>query len=84
MQSIGLLIARYGEAFQKKSFSRASVAEAVSRATGIKLKPEEIDLREDGVWVRVSGVRKANLFLKKAAAESAAAEILGEKGGVIH
>lgn len=77
MQAIKLLIARYGDAVRRASSSRKLVAEAISAATGVKVAAEEIEVGEKDLWVRVSGARRAAVFLNKAAAEAAAAEALG-------
>ncbi len=79
MQPIRLLMARYGALATKSSLGRDAVARAISEASGVRVEASEVDLKEEGeVRVRLSGTRRAALFLKKEIAEVAVAVALGK------
>lgn len=78
MQAISLLVARYGALANRSTIAKAAVVEAIRSAAGVTVTPDEVDILEDEVRVRVSGARRAALFLKREAAAAAAAAALGK------
>ena len=77
MQAISLLVARYGDLAGKSTAAKTAVAAAVAAAAGIKVDPAEVEISEGEVRLRLSGARRAALFLKREAAAAAAAAALG-------
>lgn len=78
MQPLKLLVARYGALASKSSLVKESVARAVSGACGVLVEASEVELGDGEVRLRLSGARRAALFLKKDAATAAAAATLGK------
>lgn len=77
MQALSLLVARYGALATKTSTVRAAVARAISDASSVRVEPGEVEIGEGEVRVRVSGTRRAALFMKREAAAAAAASVVG-------
>jgi hypothetical protein len=79
MQPISLLVARYGALASKSSVARTAVAEAISKACAARFTLDDVEIGEEGeVRIKVSGARRAALFLNKEAAAAAAAAALGK------
>jgi hypothetical protein len=78
MQALSLLVARYGALATRESTARESVARAISEATATRVEPSEVEVLDGEVRVKVSGARRAALFLKREAATAAAAAALGK------
>jgi hypothetical protein len=83
VQAISLLVARYGSLATRGSVVREALAKAIGAACGIRVSPDEVEVGEDDVRVRVSGARRAAIFLKKDAAEAAASSVLGKPSGAV-
>ena len=73
MQAISLLVARYGALVGRTNAARETVAKAIFDATSVRLEPREIEIGEGEIRIRVSGSRRAALFIKKETATAAAA-----------
>jgi hypothetical protein len=83
VQAISLLVARYGSLATKGSVVREAIAKAIAAACGVDVHPDEIEVGEREVRVRLSGARRAALFLKREAAEAAASSVLGKPSGAL-
>lgn len=77
MQAVSLLVARYAALAAESTAVRDTVARAISEATAVRVESREVLVGEGEVRVRVSGVRRAALFMKKEAAVAAATAALG-------
>jgi polysaccharide deacetylase 2 family uncharacterized protein YibQ len=80
MQPLSLLVARYGVLASRASIVRGSVARAVTEATSVRVAPLEVFIDDGEVRIKVSGARRAALFLAKERAAAAAAAALGKSG----
>lgn len=79
MQALSLLVARYGALAARTNVVRDAVAKAIAEATSVRVEPGEVEVGEGSVRVKVSGTRRAALFMKREAAAAAATAALGGK-----
>ncbi len=74
---MSVLLARYGALASRTNTVKSGVAKAISDATGVRVEAQDVEVGEGEVRLKVSGARRAAIFMKLDDAARAAARAIG-------
>ena len=73
------LLSRWSNVLLSKESQKAAVLEALSLVVGIKVKPEDVQVKNNTVYLNIRPIYKSEIFLKKEQIDIFLEKTLGQK-----
>lgn len=73
------LLSRYNNTLLSGEFQKISICEAVSGVIGVQIKTEDVEVKNNTVYLNIKPIYKNEIFIKKEKIQNLLDQILGKK-----